>query len=174
MGVYRTQNGAVERVADVSMTPPGVAEPFRWFWNVASWQGEVVFSASFGPESPTGNRPGGLYRSRGGALEVLVDTNVPSPSGYGNFAGFGQMSVSGGGLAFVGFGPNFFPHAGVYYRDAAGNLTTISDDVRPFFGDTLSNTIDLDPQALNGHQLALAVPVANVGTKLYLVYWPPE
>jgi hypothetical protein len=175
MGVYRTRQGALERVADLSMIAPGTAERFSVFWNIAFSQDDVVFSAGYGPPSSGLNDyAGGLYRSRNGMLEVLTDSSRPSPSGYGNFAAFGQASISAGGVAFVGYGPNPEPHVGIYYLDPGGDLTTIADDIHPFFGDSLSNFMDLCPQALNGQQLAIAVNLKDVGAKVYLIYWPVE
>ena len=172
MGVYRTRQGAIERIADKSTVAPGTTQPFSYFWKVAYWQDQVVFSASLGDQASIPNQ-GGLYRSQNGVLERLVDSSFASPSGFGNFAGFGQASIAADGLAFVGWGPTSYnPHTGVYYRDAAGNLTVIADDVNPLFGEMLTNSTDLSPQALNGHQLALAVTVKGVGTKIYLIYWP--
>ncbi len=171
MGVYRTHQGAVERIADFNMMAPGTAQPFSYFWKLAAWQGQVVFSASFGTAAQRASQ-GGLYRSQNGVLEALVDSSMASPSGFGKFAGFGQPSLSTTGIAFVGYGPNPNPHAGIYFRDPAGNLTAIADDMHAFFGDRLTNSMDLNPQALNGQQLAIAVIAEGIGQKVYLVSWP--
>ena len=71
----------------------------------------------------------GIVGDFGAGLEVLVDQNIASPSGLGNFIGFDESSIDGDFVVFQGRAATGW---GTYLLDrSTGTLTTIADSTVP-------------------------------------------
>lgn len=89
------------KVADTSTPIPGGSGNFGAFIGVPSISGgNVAFDGSVGSD---GFMPG-IYSNIGGSLNVVADEATPIPGGSGNFGNFGDLSISGGNVAFLGGG----------------------------------------------------------------------
>ena len=110
-GIYLFNGSALSRVADVNTPIPGGSGNFTTFSPVLSQPtgGNVAFHG-FGSSGQQG-----LYLFNGSALSRVADVNTPIPGGSGNFTEFQEAWLSGGNVAFQGFGSS--GQNGIYFFD---------------------------------------------------------
>lgn len=75
-GIYRSDDGVLSRIADKTMSPPGHTETFS---NFVDWRldGDATcFTAA------TSNGYAGIFRSQGGQLTKIMDSNDVDPDGH--------------------------------------------------------------------------------------------
>ncbi|MBD2776868.1 DUF7453 family protein [Iningainema tapete] len=97
-GIYISRNGVLQVLVDTNTSIPGGTGNFTSFSNIVVDENNVVFIAS----GASGQQ--GIYISRDGTLQVLVDTNIPIPGGTGNFSSFNDFVVDENNLVFRGRG----------------------------------------------------------------------
>jgi hypothetical protein len=118
---------AFTKIADDTTPIPGEGRPFEFFGFPAIDDGVVAFPSVAASEPLLR----GVYRSAGGAITTIVDSNTPVPGGTGSFTQIGDNpSVSGGVVAFAAFGVD---QGGIYSGDG-GPLTTVADQSTPIPG----------------------------------------
>jgi hypothetical protein len=111
---------AFSKVVDDATPIPGEGRPFEFFGFPSIDAGVVAFPA-VAPSEPLLR---GVYRSAGGAISTIVDSNTPVPGGAGSFTVIGDNpSVSDGVVAFTALGED---QGGIYTGDG-GPLTTVAD-----------------------------------------------
>jgi hypothetical protein len=89
--------------------------------------GNVVFQGASAVGADLEGRQGifaGVYTSVDGKLTSVADINTPIPEGPGTFVGFGNATISGDAVAFLGYGANGFQ--GVY-TTLGGELKSVVD-----------------------------------------------
>ncbi len=122
-GIYIKIGAAVSLIASTdTIAPLGGGAKFT-FTNAPTLSGANVafrggYSGVFGPT--------GIYKSIGGVLSAVADTNTLAPGGVGTFTSFFTPSISGEGVALLGVSPV----AGIY-TDAPGVLVVLADTNTP-------------------------------------------
>jgi hypothetical protein len=171
-GIYVRSGSDLRVVADTNTPIPGGSGNFDLFLGLALSGDSVAF---LGYDSAGA---GGVYRSVGGQLQVIANTNTLVPGGAGRFSSFGDpfesdpsfVSLSEGNVAFIGYDAN--GNQGIY--------TTL--------GGTLQKVIDLDDrldgrtpilflgfrEALSGNALAFRVGFSDFSEGIYLAQAVPE
>jgi hypothetical protein len=129
-GIYTGAGGPVTRIADLNTPVPGGSGNFDFFVGPSTGPsisgGIVAFNGG-----TSGGATQGVYIGSGGPLSRIADTSTPIPGGSGNFTGFLSPSISGGTVAFAGFGSGT---QGGVYTGAGGPLTRIADTSTPIPG----------------------------------------
>ena len=128
-GVYAKINGTLNRVADTSTPIPGGSGNFGVFDSCVISNGNIAF-VGYGPgQGPEQQR--GVYAKINGILNRVADTSTPIPGGSGNFIDFLSLVISGGNIAFVGYGPG--QQQGIY-TNIGGVLNRLADKSTPVPG----------------------------------------
>ncbi len=146
-GIYRFENGAINRIADLNTQVPGRTGGFLEFYGPASSDnGRAAFIGADYDEVEDG-----VYLGSGGPLSRVADTSTRIPSLTENFEFFYAVSAGSGKVAFIGTSPSA---GGVYLHDiATGALTRVADTSTPVpglaenfvgFGDDSTGGLDLD------------------------------
>ncbi|MBL8851604.1 MAG: hypothetical protein JNG89_18115, partial [Planctomycetaceae bacterium] len=126
-GVYKYEGGALQSVADESMTMPGGASGFDGFSSVAASSGNVAFVGSgvnFGSGIPRG-----VYLASGGSLSEVASrtTHVPGVAPADYFRQFNQVVLDGSHVAFSAeFGNVSNSKTGIY-SNSGGTLQVVAD-----------------------------------------------
>lgn len=149
-GLFSSIAGQIVPLATTNTPIPGGTGSFTNFVK-ASVSGENVAFNAFGQSGQQG-----IYAIIDGQLKLLADTSTPIPGGAGTFTAFPAFSgpaISGGIVAFEGFGP---PGQNGIYAHIGGSLTKIVAS-----GDTINgkvvNRAGFSPDGLDGNQLAVTV-----------------
>ena len=126
-GLFRYQGGQVVPLAGNGTPIPGgtAAEVLSTVNERYAASGGVV---AFTGTTSSGRRAVFTIPASGGPLARVADTTTPRPEG-GAFTAFGNPTVSGGRVAFVGGGEPFQP-AGIY-TDLSGTLTRVAGPTTP-------------------------------------------
>lgn len=125
-GIYLASGGAVTRVADDSVAPPGGTAKFRGFAIDPPVSGADVFFAA-----GVGATAGGMYRFHNGSLFVLADMSTPTPGATGTFTSLNSQVVGkNGSVIFTGITNGT---RGVYGY-VGGSLVRIADTTTPLPG----------------------------------------
>ena len=137
---YATLDGVLSRIADTTTFPPGGVSPFNGFNGAATVPprsgisgNTVVFFAT-----SSGNGSGqvrGIYRSAGGVLSTVADSNTPIPDGTGNFANFVSSAaypagLDAGGSTVLFYGRGSGAQQGLY-ASLNGTLKKVVDTLTP-------------------------------------------
>ncbi|MDJ0654482.1 MAG: hypothetical protein QNJ40_10035 [Xanthomonadales bacterium] len=179
----RESSGSATTIADAATPLPGGNDRFMQAVAGLAFDGNnVVFHAGLGSGcSLTSNGCDfeGIYRSSGGSLSLIADTETPVPGGSGNFGGFfwdsGQMAVDGGNVVFLGYDDQ--RRYGIYLHDGSG-LRVVVDGSTPipgemanfsYFGVVQTGDFDFPDSApaLKGSTVAF-VGGDQIGSGLYL------
>ncbi len=105
------------KIADTNTPIPDGSGNFTGIGNPAISGGTVGFLGS-----GSGSQQG-IYTGTGGTVAKIADTNTLTPNGSGNFSGFSNPAISGGTVAFFGFGSG---QQGIF-TGAGGTLSTVAD-----------------------------------------------
>ena len=158
---------SIVRVADSSMLIPGMTVPFQFFGAPGAENGIVGF-VGYRNASPTSL--GGVYRGPGGPLQIVADTNIPVPSGTGNFIGFANIAqywpdLEGANTAFIGDGPGkTVIQRGIYLRTPSG-LQRIVDRTFIVPNGTGGTFFIILPPTLRGDRIAFVGAEAGNGQR---------
>ena len=112
----------------------------------------------------TPDRPG-VYTKVDASLKAIADTNTPIPGGAGNFNNFGEVSLSNGSVAFVGFGSG--QQQGIY-TNLGGSLNVVADTNTPIPNRTGNFTSFSSTLSLNKGNIAFV----GTGTSSQGIYTP--
>jgi hypothetical protein len=142
-GIYRFTNGAITEVADNNTPIPGGTGNFTGMVRPLIYGSSVAFRA-------TGSSfQQGIYSTRTGTLERVVDLNTPSPLG-GNFAGFGTPAISGINVGIRGGSSG----GDGLFLDTGSGLTMIADANTLVPGSSSTFTDFNSPFSLSGSNVA--------------------
>lgn len=120
-GVFANPGGTLTVIANSATSVPGSTGLFDGFGPPSISTGTVAFRGT--QTSPSTQ---GIYTNPGGTLGVVANTTTAIPSGTGSFEGFGEPSISGTSVAFIGSAGGGVPQSGVY-TNAGGPLTRVAD-----------------------------------------------
>ncbi|MFO0836017.1 MAG: hypothetical protein U0638_13685 [Phycisphaerales bacterium] len=138
-GIYRSDDGVLTRIADKTMSPPGHAELFEYFldWRV---EGEATYISAF-----TATTYGGIFRSQGGVLTKIVDSNDLLPDGH-RIVSTQYIRPAGENMVFNGFIENHIE--GIYIKTPSGLDRLVDELMTPPDGssDTYKGIGDFDYQ----------------------------
>jgi hypothetical protein len=134
-GVYTDIGGALVRVADLSTPVPGGSGTFTGFGGLQGLPDTDGVGVAFGATG-AGGRPG-VYRTAGGAVVRVADTDTPQPGGAGAFQNLSGASIDGPDVAFFGSREEaaMTSRAGIYL-ESGGVLTVVADTDTPVPGGT--------------------------------------
>jgi hypothetical protein len=146
-GVYTSENGVIDRVADTTTPIPSGSGNFRMLgvpsgFSPSADNGRLVFAAQ-GDTTPGVQPLRGVYLWQDGALSRIADTTMPVPGQAGNFGVFESAVIGGGSVAFIA---NDFDRRGVYLHNLdTGVLSRVADRSTPVPGhvETFSNFLAL-------------------------------
>jgi hypothetical protein len=120
-GIYRFENGALNRIADLNTPVPGRPGGLLEFYGPSSSDGDRV--AFIGVDFD--DVEDGVYFGSGGALTLVADTRTRVPGSNETFEYFYQVSAGAGKVALIG---DFESGVGLYFHDTAtGTLSKVAD-----------------------------------------------
>ncbi len=128
-GIYILQDGSLQVVADRNTPIPGGTGNFDRFGSLALDENNVAFSG-YG----AGSDQRGIYISRNGSLQVVVDRNTAIPGGTGNFDNFGSWALAENNVVFNSNDSNNSVQ-GIYILQD-GSLQVVADRNTPIPGGT--------------------------------------
>jgi hypothetical protein len=119
-GIYLFKGGILSIVADLNTPVPGQSGNFITFDinHPPVISGENIVFAGYGAAAA------GIYLFNGTTIIKVVDLNTPAPGGSGNFIRIDDFGVSGGNVAFKGWGSS--GQAGIYLFKG-GILSIVAD-----------------------------------------------
>lgn len=144
-GIYLFEGGALTRVADLNTPIPGGNGTFTSLDFLPALSGGNVAFTGFGSSGQ-----GGIYLFDGGVLTRVADRNTPIPGGSGDFITLTAKVLSGGNVAFQGFGTS--GQVGIYFFEG-GALTQVADLNTPIPNGN-GNFTGVNEPALSGGNVA--------------------
>src|SRR5439155_966962 len=148
-GVYYSQDGLLEKMADTSSAMPGGSGNFTAF------SGALGISAPQTPPAPifvgfgSGGQQGVYVRPDNGPVTRVADKSTAIPGGSGFFTGFGAVSISSQtALAFIGMGSG--GQTGIYAQVTGGQVMKVAALGGTLNGLTI-NGLQLSPLAVAGN-----------------------
>ena len=137
-GIYRSDDGVLSRIADKTMSPPGHAETFAAFkdWR---FDGEATYISAFTADY------GGIFRSQGGVLTKVVDSDDVDHDGHHLYTQY--VRPAGGNVVFNAFTDNDIE--GIYIKTGSGLDKLVDETMAPPDGSsaTYGGIGDFDYQA---------------------------
>ncbi len=137
-GIYRSDDGVLSRIADKTMSPPGHAETFAAFkdWR---FDGEATYISAFTADY------GGIFRSQGGVLTKVVDSDDVDHDGHHLYTQY--VRPAGGNVVFNAFTDNDIE--GIYIKTSSELNKLVDETMAPPDGSsaTYGGIGDFDYQA---------------------------
>lgn len=171
-GIYTDFGGALAVVQDRDSPIPSttVTEDFTFFYSVTTSGGIVTFR---GADNQTGSsRRFGVYQAAAGSVVAIADWDTPIPSGSFNFRNFGEISSSGGAVAFYGRHSSTSTPQGGIYTDLGGSLINVINLGSMVDGETVKDEFDTNPQigrsALSGNEIVFFVEFDGGSEAIYV------
>ncbi len=170
VGVYASNAGSLDRVADLTMLAPGGTELFVSLGPPTRHGAAVAFWGQDESERQ------GIYSDVGGSLDVVVDTSTPMPDAGGNFTAFGfgaptVVTFDGGNVVFEGWGPA--GQEGIFVASAPASpgsewsVTKVIAEGDELDGKTVSLAA-ISQEALTGDRVAFLVFFDDLSTGVYV------
>ena len=153
-GIYTGTAGTMgaTKIADETDAAPGHGN-FTGFGDTSVSGGTVAFAGSF-----SGGQ--GIYTGSVGVMGFaeVVETGDTAP-GHGVFTGFGEFSVSGSNVAFIGL---YSDGGGIFLASggAGGNLSAVLNRGDTLFGSTVTQ-VEMGGFAYDGDAIAFRYTLAN-------------
>lgn len=172
-GIYASIDGELRVIADNrTPLPDNSGNPFSFFdFSSPTISGENVVFGSLNPA-----QEGGIYAYLDGQLEVIAQTNTPTPDGIGrlgfDFTERPGIAMDGENVAFVAYdvgNPN--PFVSGIYTNLGGSLSKVIATGDQLDGKTVVGVGSgggLNPQAMSGNAIAFPVSFNDGSAGIYI------
>jgi len=155
-GLYLSSGGSLSVLVEAGDLLPGGSSTFLEFYSPSMSGNSVMF---YGLDALWN---GGLYRTTGGSVTTVADSNTPVPDGTGNFSDFGAGSLAGNAVVFSGAAAG---QGGIYlFQDGAYSKII---DLNDTLGGKSISSLQLGSGGFDGNTLGFYARFTDDSTAIY-------